>query len=172
VRRVAIIASASGSGKTTLARELARRLRVEHVELDAIVHGPGWTELSDAELRRTVEPIVQREAWVIDGVYTHKLGNLVVDAADTIVWLDLPMRVWLPRLYQRTRRRIKGDEVIFNDNRESWRTALVGWDSLFVYALRQYPRRRRTWARTYAGYPLTRLRSQVEVDRWLNEAHA
>jgi shikimate kinase len=47
VRRVAIIASASGNGKTTLGRELAARLDVPFVELDALVHGPGWTETPD-----------------------------------------------------------------------------------------------------------------------------
>jgi SpoVK/Ycf46/Vps4 family AAA+-type ATPase len=44
LRRVAIIASASGNGKTTLGRALAKRLGVRFVELDALVHGPGWTK--------------------------------------------------------------------------------------------------------------------------------
>jgi shikimate kinase len=38
VRRIAITASASGNGKTTLGREVARRLDVPFVELDAIAH--------------------------------------------------------------------------------------------------------------------------------------
>ena len=168
MRRVAIIASAGGSGKTTLGRELARRKGVEFVEMDALVHGPGWTEISDDELRRVLEPIVQRDAWVIDGVYSHKIGKLVVDAADTIVWLDLPLRISFARLFRRTQRRIRGDETIFNGNKESWRTAIVGWDSLFVYAFRSHFTRRRTWPREYAGYPVTRLRTPEQVDRWLN----
>ena len=39
-----VLASASGNGKTTLGRELARRLDVPFDELDALVHGPNWTE--------------------------------------------------------------------------------------------------------------------------------
>ena len=77
----------------------------------------------------------------------------MLDAADTIVWLDLPLRVWLPRLVRRTRRRIKGDEMIFNDNRESWRTALVGWDSLFVFALRSHFRAAAAGRARYAALP-------------------
>ena len=107
MRRVAIIASASGNGKTTLGRALAERLGVQFVELDALVHGPDWAETPDDELRRILEPIVRSDGWVIDGNYERKLGTLVLDAADTIVWLDLPTRVWLPRLVRRTSRRIR-----------------------------------------------------------------
>ena len=102
MRRVAIIASASGNGKTTLGRALAARLGVRFVELDALVHGPDWTETPDDELRATSRRSSRGDGWVIDGDYERKLGTLVLDAADTIVWLDLPTRVWLPRLIRRT----------------------------------------------------------------------
>jgi len=167
VTRIAVIASASGNGKTTLGRELARRLDVPFVELDALVHGPNWTETPDDVLRAQLEPVVAAEGWVIDGTYRGKLGNLVLDRADLVVWLDLPVRVWLPRLLNRTRRRVKGDETLWNDNRESWRTAVLGWDSLVVYALRQHVRRRRVYPAELAGYAVIRLRTTAEVDRFL-----
>ena len=44
MRRVCLIATASGNGKTTVGRQLARRLGVPFVELDALHHGPNWTE--------------------------------------------------------------------------------------------------------------------------------
>src|SRR5215218_3376261 len=123
MRRVAIIASASGNGKTTLGRTVAQRLGVRFVELDPLVHGPNWAETPDDELRRTLGPILAEDGWVIDGDYEHKLGSLVLDAADTIVWLDLPIRVWLPRLARRTARRISGREALWNGNRETLATA-------------------------------------------------
>ncbi len=79
MKRVAVISSASGSGKTTVGRALAERLGVPFVELDAIHHQAGWTELDATELRRRVEPIVEGDAWVVDGVYRGKLGDLVLD---------------------------------------------------------------------------------------------
>ena len=69
MRKVAVTASASGNGKTTVGRELARRLGVPFVELDALVHGPNWAETSDDELRRLLEPVLDRGGWVIDGGY-------------------------------------------------------------------------------------------------------
>ena len=168
MRRVAIIASASGNGKTTLGRELAARLDVPFVELDALVHGPGWTETPDDELRAIVEPIASSDGWVIDGTYMRKLGTMVLDGADTVLWLDLPTRVWLPRLLKRTARRVTGRETMWNDNRESLRTAFWGRESLFGYALTQQGKRRREWPESLARYPVVRLRSTKAIERWMS----
>lgn len=167
VRRVVLISSASASGKTTVAKELARRLDAPCYELDALNHGPGWTEATPAELRAAVEPLVAEERWVIDGAYRGKLGDLVLAAADTVVWLDLPMRTWLPRLLRRTAGRIIRREELWNGNRETVRGALWGRDALIPFALRNFPRRRRLYPAAFARYPVVRLRSTAEVERWL-----
>jgi adenylate kinase family enzyme len=169
-RRVAVIASASGNGKTTFGRELARRMDVPFVELDALVHGPNWTETTDDDLRAAVEPIVASGAWVIDGSYHRKLGDLVLRGADVVVWLDLPIRVWLPRLIKRTVRRVGGRELLWNDNRETLRGVLWGRESLFAWAFRSHIRRRRQWPEALASYPVVRLRTTAEVDAFLAEA--
>jgi adenylate kinase family enzyme len=167
VRRVAIIASASGNGKTTLGRRLAQRLDVPFVELDSLVHGPNWEETSDEDLRRQLAPILASDGWVIDGTYLRKLGTSVLDAADTVVWLDLPTHVWFLRLLRRTGRRLTGRERLWNDNQESLKSAFWGRESLFGYALTEQPKRRRNWPRTLARYSVVRLRSQADVERWL-----
>lgn len=172
MRRIAIIASASGNGKTTLGRRLAERAGVRFVELDALVHGPNWTETPDDRLRATVEPLVRSDGWVIDGFYEHKLGHLVLEHADLIVWLDLPTRVWLPRLVRRTWRRLRRREALWNGNSESLRSAVWGRDSLFGYALRSHFRCRREWPRTLAGYRVVRLRTTREVERFAQRAPA
>jgi adenylate kinase family enzyme len=166
------MASASGNGKTTFGRALADRLGVPFVELDALVHGPGWVETPDDELRRLVEPIVAGDGWVIDGSYQRKLGDLVLRGADTVVWLDLPMHVWFSRLVRRTYRRIRGHETLWNENRESVVSAVWGRESLFVYAFRMHFRRRREWPEKLAPYPVVRLRSRAEVERFLDAARS
>jgi hypothetical protein len=136
MKRVCVVASASGSGKTTLGRALAARLRVPFHELDALNHGPGWIEASPAELRARVEPLVTTDEWVIDGAYRGKLGNLVLARADTVVWLDLPRRVWLPRLLRRTARRLLTRQALWNGNRETLRGVLWAPDALIPIAWR------------------------------------
>jgi adenylate kinase family enzyme len=165
-RRIAIVASASGNGKTTLGRQVAERLGVPFFELDAWVHGPDWSETADDVLRARVQRVLAGGEWVIDGAYERKLGTLVLDAADEIVWLDLPMHVWLPRLLRRTLRRIIRREELWNGNRESLRGAFWGRDSLFGYALRTQAQRRREWPLALRRRPVTRLRSTRAVADW------
>ena len=107
------------------------------------------------------------DGWVIDGTYERKLGDLVLRSADAIVWLDLPIRVWLPRLVRRTVRRIRGREQLWNGNVETVSSAVWGRDSLFVWALRSHFRRRREWPQELASLRVIRLRSPADVERFL-----
>jgi adenylate kinase family enzyme len=86
MRRVSVV-GAPGSGKTTIGRRLAARLDVPFIELDAIYHQPGWTELPRDEFRARVSELAAVDGWVVDGNYS--------------VVQDLGM----PRRWFRTRRR-------------------------------------------------------------------
>ena len=167
----------SGSGKTTVAATLAARLGVPHLETDALVHGPGWTETPDAELRAAIEAFTGSGGWVIDSDYRRKLGTLVLERADTVVWLDLPLRVCLRRLWKRSIPRIRRREPLWNGNLETWRGAFWGRESLFVYAVRKHVSQRRTLPELLARPELAhldvvRLRSPAAVERWLGTVAA
>ena len=168
-----VVLGTSGSGKTTVARELARRLGVPHVELDALYHGPGWTETPPEEFRRRVAAATDGDGWVVDGNYESKLGDLVLRHADTVVWLDLPLRVALTRVTRRTVSRIRTGEELWSGNRESWRGGFFGWESMFVWTIRSHLRRRRALPRRLARHPdleVVRLRTAREVESYLSGA--
>jgi adenylate kinase family enzyme len=160
----------SGAGKTTFSVALARRLGVAHIELDALHHGPDWSEPSAdvfcARVRAAMDS--NPDGWVIDGNYERKLESLVIDAADILVWLDLPLHTLLGRLWWRTSSRIRDNVELWNGNRESWRTALWGREALFVWAVRSFFRHRREWPRGLGSHPgFVRLRSPEDARRWL-----
>ena len=160
----------SGSGKTTFAQELARRLGVPYVELDALHHGPNWSEPTDEEFRARVREAMDAapRGWVIDGNYESKLGDTVIGETDTIVWLDLPLRLKLGRLWRRTSDRIRDDVELWNGNKENWRNAFWGRESLFAWMLRTHVSQRREWPRRYGADPrFVRLRSDAEARVWL-----
>lgn len=170
--RTFVVKGTSGAGKSTFAAELAERLALPYVELDALHHGPNWSEPTAEEFRARVRAVMDTmpEGWVIDGNYDTKLGDTVVGAAETILWLDLPLPLKLRRLWHRTLDRILHEVELWNGNRETWQGAFLGRASLFGYTLSSHARHRREWPRRFACDPrLVRLRSQEEARRWLAE---
>jgi adenylate kinase family enzyme len=170
VARRIVVLGPSGNGKTTVARALAARLGVPHVELDALHHGPNWAEPPADEFRRVVAAALAGDGWVADGDYSHKLGDLVLERAETAVWLDQPLPLILWRLWRRTYRRIRRGEELWSGNRESWRSAFWGRESLFAWTIRSHFRKRRTLPELFARHPqleVVRLRSAEAVRRFL-----
>jgi hypothetical protein len=169
--RKIVVKGTSGAGKSTFAAELARRLDLPYVELDGLHHGPNWSEPTAEEFRTRVRAVMAAcDGWVIDGNYDSKLDDMVVAAADTIVWLDLALPIKLRRLWRRTMRRLRDDVELWNGNRESWRGAFVGGESLFAWTIRSHFRHRCQWPARFGHDPrLVRLRSDAEALRWLDE---
>jgi len=167
VRRL-VIKGSSGSGKSTLAAELARRFGFVHVELDALYNGPNWSRATSDELRGRLEAVLDDDrGWVADGNYDSLLGTTLLDRAEVIVWLDMPLATKVIRLTHRTVRRWVTREPLWNGNRESFKGMFGGPKALFPWALRTHFRHRRQWPRSLAGRPLVRLRSDAEVVAWL-----
>ena len=157
----------TGSGKTTFARALAQRLGVQHVEIDALFWKPGWVMTSAEELRAKVEAALVDDGWVVDGNYTSRLGTSVLDRADEIVWLDLPLRTTWWRVLRRTLRRLSTGEPMWGTNRESFRGAFLSRDSLLLYALRTHRRNQQRRTELAARYRIVRLRSAREIADYL-----
>ncbi len=169
-RKIAVI-GVSGNGKTTLSRRLGKLLGVPHIELDALCHLPGWKEATNEDFRRDVLAAMNAsDGWVIDGTYDRKLGNLVYERADTIVWLDLPLHLVLSRLVRRALWDVVTQRDLFNGNRQTLRFAFFERESLVAYAVKQHFLRRRLYPQKFASMKaieLVRLRSPREVRRWL-----
>lgn len=167
MRRV-LLKGGSGSGKTTLARALAQRLGVPHVELDALHHGANWLPASADELQgRVLAALDDARGWVVDGNYDSKLGSLLLDRAELIVWLDLPLPTKLARVVRRTLRRWWLQEELWNGNRENLASALWGREALLPWTVSSHFRHRRAWPERFGGRSVARLRSPREVARWL-----
>ena len=166
------VAGDSGSGKTTVSRAIAARLGLPHIELDDLFHGPNWSAPPKQEFRRRVtETLDALDGWVADGNYTGYLGALVLERAELLVWLDLPLHVCLRRVWSRTWRRIRAREELWTaKNRETLRNTFFSRDSLFLWTLKAHFRHRREWPTRFAAQPhleVVRLRTQRDVERWL-----
>lgn len=172
LRRIVVIGT-SGAGKTTLARELARRLDLSHIELDALHWEPNWTAAETPIFRRRVAATVAGDAWVVDGNY-GKARDLIWPRADTVVWLDYPLRLILWRLFWRTARRVLWREPLWNGNRERLLEQIASRDSIFLWALQTHGRRKREFAallpsREYAHLHVVPLRSARATRAWVQQ---
>lgn len=99
MRRVIIIGPC-GSGKSTLARELAPLMGLPLFHMDQLNWNPGWIETERSALRAKVEDVAARDAWLIDGNYGSVLAPRL-ERADTVIYLDFPIRLCLWRLIRR-----------------------------------------------------------------------
>lgn len=99
MRRVMIIGPC-GSGKSTLGRELAPWLGLPLVHMDQLGWSPGWIEADDAQINARLADTVARDEWLIEGNYGGILTPRL-ERADTVIYLDFPIRLCLWRLARR-----------------------------------------------------------------------
>lgn len=169
MRRVEVIGP-SCSGKTTTARRLAAILGVPYIELDALHHDAGWSEAPAELLQERVRAALDAavDGWVVDGTYFGKLGSLVLDEVDTIVWLDIPFRTAIRRVLWRTFRRAVRREELWNGNRESLRLAFSP-ESIVLWVLRTHREFEEKWISRLEGRNVVRV---TDADAWLQSIQA
>ena len=136
-----LVVGVTGAGKSTLARALSGRLGVPYHEMDALYfNGPGWA--TNTRLVEDVAEVTAGPCWIIDSLGYPQVRDLLWERADTVVWLDFPRRVVMPRVLRRSLRRTVTRELVFGGNRETW----AGWLSRehpAWWAWSQHPVRRR-----------------------------
>jgi adenylate kinase family enzyme len=154
----------SGSGKTELAKRLAKALGVPHVELDAIMHQPGWVEASPEEFRQSVLDATAADGWVVDGNYAAA-REVAFDRATCVVWLDFPRPLVMRRVVWRSTSRWLTRRELWNGNRERARDWLSP-EHPIRWAWSTHVDRSRRYADAL-DVRWVRLRSPAEAAAWL-----
>ena len=155
-----------------MASELAQRLNVPHIELDALHWGPNWTEMPDDVFRHNTLELVSRDSWVADGNY-HQVRDIVWPRASVVIWLDYAFLVVLRQLSVRILRRVLRKETLWSGNRERLRTHFFSRDSLFLWLFKTYWRRRREYPLLfglpeYSHLAVVRFTSPKKTKEWLD----
>lgn len=168
-----VIVGKPGAGKTTLGAQLATRLNLFSVELDAISWQPNWVQLPGDEMRERVSELIRvNDKWVLDGNYKC-LRDTVWAQADTLIWLDYSLWITLWRLFWRTMGRVFKRKELWNGNRESLGNHLkLGPDNLFVWCIGVHKSHRIDFPilfeqPEYKHLKVLRFRSPRETENWL-----
>jgi energy-coupling factor transporter ATP-binding protein EcfA2 len=99
MNRIAIIGS-SGAGKSTLARDLGSILHIQVIHLDPYFWKPDWEERPKEERVSILHDLVRGAQWIIEGTY-FTTSDMRLKEADTIIFLDMPLRLCFQRVIQR-----------------------------------------------------------------------
>jgi adenylate kinase family enzyme len=167
MRKVLVIGS-GGAGKSVFAARLAERTGLPLIHLDTLYWRPGWAKTPKDEWTRTVDGLLARDRWVMDGNYSGTLDRRL-DACDTVVFLDLPRALCLWRVVKRRivyRHGARPDMTPGCSERLTWE---------FIRWIWEYPRtqRPRVLERLGALRPDQRaviVRSAAEIDEFLESA--
>ena len=167
MKRILVI-GAGGAGKSTFARQLGEILGLAVVHLDALYWKPGWVESPRDEWASTVEGVLEREAWIIDGNYSGTLERRL-EACDAVVFLDLPRTICLWRVLKRAARHHNTTRPDMADGcPEHLNLKFLMW--VWNYPKRTRPRIVKLLGEERNTTKTIWLRTPAEIDRFLADA--
>jgi adenylate kinase family enzyme len=169
MKRVAVFGN-TGGGKSTLARKLASLAGLPLHPLDLIQFRVGGGAVPHAEYLAAHAALLQEDAWVIDGYGCTQSAWERFAAADTLVYVDLPLYrhfLWV------TKRMVKG----FFRTPEGWpegspiiKSTLNSYRVLWLCHKHLTPKYRALVATARADKRVHHLRSVGEIEALLAEA--
>lgn len=110
MKRVMIVGQ-PGSGKSTLARQLGAATGLPVFHIDHIHWQAGWVQRQAEYKTRLCLAVHARPSWIFEGGHSVTWPDRL-SRCDTIIWLDLPVRIRLRRVIVRSIRhygRVRAD---------------------------------------------------------------
>lgn len=104
MRKIAVFGK-PGSGKSTLSKALASATGIPLHQLDSIVYKRNGELVDRQTYDEAHETILSSDSWIIDGFGPMDSFNQRLNAADTLVYIDLP---YLTSYWFVTKRLLKG----------------------------------------------------------------
>ena len=157
----------AGGGKSTLARRLAEVTGLPLYPLDAIQYRAGGGQVPHAEYVEIHRALLGRDRWIIDGFGSVASAWERFSAADTLVYVDLPL---LTHLRWITKRLVKGLVVSpegWPPNSPMWSSTLSSYRVLWRCHRRLTPRYRQFVAGAAAAKRVHHLRSPADMRAFL-----
>ncbi|WP_406945292.1 topology modulation protein [Halobacillus sp. SY10] len=100
MKRIMVLGVSAGVGKSTFAKKLGEKLDIDVYHLDRFYWEPGWQEATLEDFSERQRNVVGKEQWIIEGNYRNTY-EIRAEKADTIIYLELPLRTCLFRVLKR-----------------------------------------------------------------------
>jgi adenylate kinase family enzyme len=167
MRRVAVFGN-TGAGKSTLARRLAELTGLPLYPLDLMQFRTGGDKVSDDEFLAAHADLLRRDAWIIDGYGTTATAWERFAAADTLIYIDLPLPIhywWV------TKRLITGQFKTpegWPDNSPIWHSTMHAYKVAWLCHRYLTPKYRQLVAEAAASKRVHHLTSKREIADFLD----
>jgi adenylate kinase family enzyme len=171
MKRVAVFGNAGG-GKSTLAKRLAELTRLPLYPIDMMQFRSGGDAVPHDEYLKVHAELLRREAWIIDGFGCVSSAWERFSAADTLIYVDLPL---LTHYRWVTKRFIKGlfvGPAGWPDNSPMWSSTISSYRVLPLCHRHLTPRYRQLVADAAASKRVQHLRSPAQIRSFLKAVKA
>ncbi|MFD2176408.1 adenylate kinase [Veronia pacifica] len=166
------VVGTSGSGKSFFSKQLAEKLGVPYLEMDAIFWKPNWQMSSDEEFFANLSTALERDAWVLDGNY-NRTRPIKWKDVDTVVWIDYSFTRTLIQAIKRALMRVMSNKEIWpgTGNTESLKK-LFSKESIVWWTIRNYHKIKRRYeadlnATDYSHIRFVRIQSRRQAKEFL-----
>jgi adenylate kinase family enzyme len=166
MKRVAVFGNAGG-GKSRLARCLAELTLLPLHVVDMLKFRAGGEEAPHDEYLKVHADLIRRDAWIIDGFGCAVSAWERFSAADTLIYVDLPLFIhytWV------TKRFIKGlfaNPKGWPERSPLWRSTLSSYRVIPLCERHMAPKYRELVADAAASKRIHHLRSPAQIKRFL-----
>ena len=174
MQKVAVFGNA-GAGKSTLARRLAALTGLPLYPLDIIQYRAGryWPEEKDGgkvtneEYLKLHADLLKQERWIIDGFDSVASAWERFDAADTLVYVDLPVVTHYWWVTKRLVKGLFGNPKGWPENSPVWSSSLDSYRVVWLCHRRLTPKYRQLVADASSSKRVHHLKSAAEIKAFL-----
>ena len=166
MKRVAVFGNAGG-GKSTLSRGLAELTRLPLHTVDMIKFKAGGEAVPHDEYLKTHADLIRRDEWIIDGFGCVASAWERFSAADTLIYVDLPL---VTHYWWVTKRFIKGiyaNPEGWPDESPMWSSTMSGYRVIPRCHRHLTPKYRQLVADAAGSKRVHHLRSGAQMRRFL-----
>ena len=171
MKRVAVFGNAGG-GKSTLGRRLAELTGLPFYSLDMIQYRPGGGKVPHDEYLRAHAQLMQRDAWIIDGFGCIESAWERFACADTLVYIDLPLRTHFSWITKRLFKGLFATPEGWPDNSPMLSSTIDSYRVLWRCHRRLTPKYRALVCEARSRKGVYHLRSAAEMRAFLAAAES
>jgi adenylate kinase family enzyme len=168
MQKVAVFGNAGG-GKSTLSKQLADITGLPLYALDKLQYQVGGAKVSDENYQRSHHLILNQDCWIIDGFGSIDTLWVRLNAADTLVFVDLPLYLHFLWVTKRFLMSPFEPPEGYPENSPILRSAITSYRVLWLCDQHLTPKYREFIEQARSTKQVHHLRSPKQIQQFLDE---